>query len=135
MKKRWKILIGIVLGLVTCVAVVWLLGGRTLTKTARISIDAPAEQVFSYLTTPELIKEWIEGVTEMTPLTEGGHRVGAKSKVVVDSNGTGFEMTGEVVRSEPAKLLEVRLTSSMFDVTNTYELKTAGNQTHVQQTM
>ncbi len=135
MKRVLYILGGCVAVVVLAVFVLWLIGGQTFTNVAEVTIDAPADSVFVHLTDDEKLTKWIDGVTEMEPLTEGGHRVGAKSRIVVEEDGNEFEMTSEVVETEQDRLLVVRITSSMFEVNSRYELTQRDNATHVTHTM
>ena len=121
-----------VLGLVlAAVAGLYAVGGQTARYQADVEIDAAPETVFEYLTDSELLLQWLEGVTEIKPLTEGGHRVGAKARVTVREGDAAFIMEDEVIRSDAAELLEVRITSSVFEILSTYSLEPRGERTHL----
>ncbi|HWA97750.1 MAG TPA: SRPBCC family protein, partial [Pirellulales bacterium] len=111
------------------------LGGREQVNTAEATLAAPPAVVFAWITKPAKIKQWVEGITEIEPLTTSGHAVGAKSKIIIEEQGSRFEIRDEVTRSEPDRLVEVRMTSDMFDVTNLFELADEQGKTHLKQTM
>ena len=43
---------------VIAVAVLWILGGKQTEFSTALSIDAPPEVIFPYLTQPEQLKSW-----------------------------------------------------------------------------
>ena len=135
MRRLLRIVLVLVALLVGVGVVLWTIGGRTRTTMARISIKALPKVVFSHLTDEALLLKWMDGVTEITPLTEDGHRVGARSKVVVEKDGRRMEMEIKVARSEPDKLLEIHVTSPMFVVSNTYKLTVEDGATKLTQFM
>lgn len=130
-KKLFKIalaVVGVLLG--ACIAL-FLIGGRTVVYRAEIEIAAPTATVFNHLTDTELLLQWMEGVTKIEPLTEGGHRVGGKARVTIHENENEFVMEDEVLKSEPGELLQVRLTCPVFAATSTYDMHSHGSVTHV----
>ena len=135
LKKLFGIVAILFALLVVAVAVLWFVGGKTYVNTAEVTIDAPPSQVFPYLTEPDKLKQWLAGVVEIKPLTEGGHRVGAKGKIVVEEQGNKIEMEDEVLRSEDNKLLELRIFSPIFEINNLYELTDDQGKTHLKLTM
>ena len=71
-----------------------------ISTSSAVAIDAPAEEVWRALTTPELIKEWFLGVETETDWKQGSpivHRGEWQGKPYVDK--------GEIVRIEPPHLL------------------------------
>jgi uncharacterized protein YndB with AHSA1/START domain len=71
-----------------------------LATTNSITIDAPIDDVWKALTTPELIKQWFFGVDTETDWQVGSplvHRGEYQGKPYVDK--------GEIVRFDPPKLL------------------------------
>lgn len=112
--------------------ILYYIGGQTYESNAEVAIDSDPDTVFTYLTTDELLESWLDGITEFTRLTEGGHKVGAKAKIIVQPEGSApVEMISEVLRSEDGKLLEVRITSSMFTIDSLYELAPKDDMTHL----
>ncbi len=133
--KRKLIKIGLVVFgiLVAAVSLLYVVGGRTGVYRADVEIDAPPETVFTYLIDSELLLQWMDGVTEIKPLTEGEHGVGARSRVTIHEGDAAFVMEDEVLRTQPGELLQVRLTSSAFDILSTYNLHSHGDTTHLSQ--
>lgn len=70
---------------------------RTSTST---TIEAPAEEVWDALTTPELIKRWFFGVDTETDWQPGSPIVHRG-----EWQGKPYEDKGEIVRNEPPTLL------------------------------
>jgi uncharacterized protein YndB with AHSA1/START domain len=96
-----------------------------------VEIVRPAAAVFPWLIEPERLKQWIGGLAESTPLTEGGIRVGARSQEVIIERGQRYAMETEVTAYEPDRLLGVLITSDGFEVDGRYELEQRGNTTYV----
>jgi uncharacterized protein YndB with AHSA1/START domain len=67
---------------------------------ASVTIDAPADEVWAALTTPELIKRWFFGVDTQTDWTVGSPIVHRG-----EYQGTPYEDTGIIERFEPGRLL------------------------------
>jgi uncharacterized protein YndB with AHSA1/START domain len=65
-----------------------------------ILIEAPAEEVWKALTTPELIKQWFFGVD-----TETDWKVGSALVHKGEFQGKPYEDKGEILRFEPPRLL------------------------------
>ena len=74
--------------------------GDELRTRAEIAIDAPAEQVWKALTTPELIKRWFFGVDTETDWTEGGPIVHRG-----EYQGMPYEDKGTIVKVDPGRVL------------------------------
>ena len=71
-----------------------------ISTSSSVAIDAPADEVWRALTTPELIKRWFFGVDTETDWKQGSpivHRGEWQGKPYVDK--------GEIVRIEPPHLL------------------------------
>lgn len=115
--------------------VLWVVGGQTFINIAEVTIAAPAERVFDFLSEDDKVKQWMKGVAEIKPLEPGERKVGAKARIVVEEDGHRLEMQDEVLRLEPGRLLEVRITHDMFAITSLYELSETGGQTHLKHTM
>jgi uncharacterized protein YndB with AHSA1/START domain len=75
---------------------------------ASINIDAPAENVWKVLTTPELIKKYLIGTTVTTDWKQG-------SAINYDGeyNGKEYHDKGKILKIIPAKLLQSTYWSSM----------------------
>jgi uncharacterized protein YndB with AHSA1/START domain len=74
--------------------------GTEITTSSSVSIDAPVDEVWRALTTPELIQRWFFGVQTESDWTQGSpivHRGEWQGKPYVDK--------GEIVRIEPPHVL------------------------------
>jgi len=77
-----------------------------------VEIARPPEQVWRYLTDPVLARKWRSGILEVTPLTEGGTRVGARERVLVSvGEGETMVVEDEITRLEAPHRLELTLKS------------------------
>lgn len=94
-----------------------------------VVIGAPPERVFPFMIEPELLKQWMNGLKESRPLTEGGLRVGARSEELVEEDGRRMVVLTEVVRLDHNRALVVKLENEIFDAVSSYELLAAGDAT------
>ncbi|PQO43461.1 hypothetical protein C5Y93_22655 [Blastopirellula marina] len=130
--SRWMRTISVVFVVaIIAVVVLWFVGGRTIHYHAQVRILAPPAKVYPYLTDPDLLKQWMGDVAAITPLDDKGDEVGAKSTVLVDSNGEKLEMVSEIVEITPDKSLKVRLTCDMFVVVSDYQLSESQGATEL----
>ena len=67
---------------------------------ASVTIEAPSEDVWKALTTPELIKQWFFGVDTVSDWTVGGSIVHRG-----EYQGMPYEDAGTIERLEPGRLL------------------------------
>jgi uncharacterized protein YndB with AHSA1/START domain len=96
-----------------------------------VEIERPAAAVFPYLTDGEKLRQWVGGLVESTALTEGGARVGAKSREVVEERGQRFELETEITTCVPNEALQARITSQGFETLSTYRLQEDGGRTRL----
>jgi hypothetical protein len=66
------------------------------------------------------------GLVESTALTEGGARVGARSREVVEERGQRSELETEITSHVPNEALQARITSKGFVTLSTYRLQEEG---------
>src|SRR5918995_3751638 len=71
-----------------------------ISTSSSVAIEAPADEVWRALTTPELIKQWFFGVETETDWEEGSPIVHRG-----EWQGKPYEDRGEIVRIEPPHLL------------------------------
>jgi uncharacterized protein YndB with AHSA1/START domain len=103
-----------------------------------LTADVPAEPhaVFRYLTEPDLLPRWIDGLRESRPLGDRGMRVGAKSIEVVEANGKMMEIISEVTALDEDRALSVRITyPGAGDTDMAYELTPVPHGTQVRLTV
>lgn len=99
--------------------------------THTLTIDRPPAQVFMYIDDTEHAKKWLSGLVEITPLTEGGNRVGAKSRHLYNENGREFEMEEEMLIYEPNRRVKIKGEASFFDLTAEYTLTDTNGSTRL----
>ena len=63
----------------------------------RVTVDAPPERVFPFLTEPERVMKWMSGVVKFERLTEGPLRVGSQ-----------LRQTRRMMGHDAAEVFEVR---------------------------
>ena len=119
MVKRILQFVGILLAvLLVASGVLWVMGGKTFIHQAQVPTSATPAEVFTHVTQSELIPQWADKVSRVEPLTEGGHKVGAKAKIVVVENGKEFVFYDEVTASEQDQFVATHITSDMFTADN-----------------
>ena len=87
-----------------------------------VEIARPPEVVFRHLLEPELMKRWIGGLVEFTPLDEGP-RLGSRSRQRVEQAGRTWEVESEIVELVPERRLAARTTASTFTTVLAYDLE------------
>ena len=97
--------------------------------TSQIEIQRPAQDVFSWLDDSEKAIQWLSGLEEIVPITEGGNRVGAQAKHVYVENGRRIEMVEETLAYEPNRHVTLRGVSESFTMTAEYTLTPKGDAT------
>jgi uncharacterized protein YndB with AHSA1/START domain len=79
---------------------------------ATVEIARPAAQVWRHMEDPALSRKWMSGIIEMTPLTEGGLRVGARERLVIAVDADErMVMESEFTRIEKPHRLELTIQS------------------------
>lgn len=100
-----------------------------------ISISRPASEVFPWLVEPDRLMQWLGGLREITPLTEGDPRVGARSRDVVESHGERFDLETTITEFDPPRLLSVRVEGEAFTMAGRYELERRNGATELTYTI
>jgi uncharacterized protein YndB with AHSA1/START domain len=99
-------------------------------------VPAESDEVFRYLTDPDLLPRWIDGLRESRPVGDGVTRVGARSIEVVEARGKMVEMTSEVTVLDPGRALGVRITyPGAGDTDMVYELTPVARGTELRLTV
>jgi uncharacterized protein YndB with AHSA1/START domain len=97
-----------------------------------IQIDKPASQVFPWLTEEARLVQWITGLKSNEPLTEGGLRVGARSKEIVEGQGGEiFVIISEITSLEMNSELGMAFTFDSFEMEALYQLSEKDGTTTV----
>lgn len=118
-----KLLLLLIVLAVGAVGVLYAIGGSEMEFVVKQDIKAKRNDVYKLITDPEKVKKWIEGIKSIEPIGEiKGHKVGAKSKIVVESEGTTIEMIDEVTKTTLNQETELTMTSDMFEVVQHFKL-------------
>lgn len=99
--------------------------------TYSITINKPVEDVFAYINDEEHMTKWLSGLVSITPLDDGGARVGAKSRQVYNENGREFEMIEEMLIYKPNQHVKIKAESDMFDIMAEYHLTPVNDGTRI----
>jgi uncharacterized protein YndB with AHSA1/START domain len=100
------------------------------------AVPADPREVFRYLTEPDLLPRWIDGLRESRPLGDRVMRVGAKSIEVVEAHGRMIEIISEVTALNEDRALSVRITyPGAGDTDMTYELTPVAHGTELRLTV
>ena len=100
------------------------------------AVPAEPHEVFRYLTEPDLLPRWIDGLRESRPLGDRAMRVGAKSIEVVEAHGKTMEITSEVTALDADRALSVRITyPGAGDTDMAYELTPVAHGTELRLTV
>src|SRR3712207_502133 len=101
-----------------------------------VVVPAGPHEVFRYLTEPDLLPRWIDGLRESRPMGDGAMRVGAKSIDVVQAQGKSMEIISEVTALDPDRALSVRITyPGAGDTDMAYALTPVADGTEVRLTV
>ena len=122
MKPFLRILAATIGLLVIAGGVLFLIGGKQFSVIAETRIDAAPDQVFWRLTDPEQAKQWVDGLQEVEPLTEGGHRVGARSRLTISQGNSTVELEDQVWQSVPGQSLVLRMEGKLFETISVMQL-------------
>ncbi len=76
---------------------------------ASIEIDRPPAEVFPWLLDPEKRLQWVSGLVSSEPVDETSYRE------VVQEHGQRIQATATVVRHEPPRALEIRMSGRGFE--------------------
>ncbi|MGI9519119.1 MAG: SRPBCC family protein [Pirellulaceae bacterium] len=133
MKPFLRILVATIGLLVIAGGALFLVGGKQFPVIAETRIDASPDQVFWRLIDPDEVKKWVAGLEQIEPLTEGGHRVGARAKLTMAQGNSRFELEDEVLQSVPNQSLVVRMSGNMVQSISAVQLTSDRDATVVRQ--
>jgi len=131
-----KTALTILLVLIIVGAALWILGGKESEYYTGLSIAAPPEAIFPYLTQPERLKSWTDGLVEVsefgpTPEADGAASAPVEKTLRVMSNADGSQTHSQdqVIRYEENLFISVQSTFPQQIVTYIYHLEPKGGQT------
>ncbi|MGI8607418.1 MAG: SRPBCC family protein [Gaiellaceae bacterium] len=83
---------------------------------------APAA-VFPYLTEPERLQQWVNGLTTFEAVGGESAHVGARSRQVMVIRGREWKLDGELTALEPDRYVEARMEGKGFTARTSYVLE------------
>jgi len=133
-----KILLSSLLVVAIVGAALWIMGGKQSEYSTALSIDAPPEAIFPYLTQPEHLKRWTSGLSEVeellpAPKIDGlaTSRAPLTSRVVSLADGKQTRFSDQVIRYEENVSISVQSTNDQQVLTGIYQLEPRDGQTFV----
>ena len=97
--------------------------------TYAMQIDAPPEDVFSWISDRERLLQWIPNLVEYVQTVDKDGGVGSRFRQVYVENGRRMEMEGEVVEFERNRRLGCDIRGKVFDLSVHYQLEDLGGRT------
>ena len=106
----------------------WIIGGKKNEYSTSLVIDAQPQQVFPYLTQPDHMKSWIEGLTEVSELVKPPEKdlpapPVTTARVMRTEGGKQIRYQDEIIRFDPHKLVSVQSRNPSQVVTAIYQLE------------
>jgi len=106
------------------------------TSIATIEIEAPANAVYRFFTTPHLLSETIGGLLSHTPLGGPGEwRLGSRGVDKARDGENDVEIESEVLAFQPDRSLNVRIESKGYKVIVDFHLFESERRTTVRQSV
>lgn len=100
-------------------------------STAKVAIDRQPQEVFPWLSDPDLMRQWLPGLTEVIPLSAGGPGLGARYRQVIVEQGNRMEFETEITDFKPPREIAVLISADPFEVHATYQLERTDRGTSV----
>ncbi len=126
------VLLAIVVGGYAAVQLFW---ERSYGNTAAVQIARPAQTVYALLTDTNQLGQWVQGLEQAVPLTQGGLRVGARRREYLVFDGTRYRVDSRVLAFQPNQSLRLAISSAGFSAVAEYTLlpSTGGTMLTLQQ--
>ena len=99
-----------------------------------VEIDAGPDEVFPWLVEPEKLARWISGFAGSEALTEGGARLGARSRDTLREGSRTIVAHTEITEFELGRLMRVRIEAGGFRSDDVYRLTAMGDGTTLEYT-
>lgn len=129
MSRVTRVLIVLAFLLLLAGVTLFWMGGRQRQYKSHVTINAPKEVVFQYLTDNPKIQAWSSGVAQVQPQSEGGHQKGAKSHISVTVSGYRLEIDSEVLETIADDRLITALNSPQMTARSDFQLEESNGQT------
>jgi hypothetical protein len=131
MRSLTRFLLFLLLLAMIAAAALWIIGGKKDEYSISLVIDAHPNQVFPYLTQPDLLKQWASGlvqVEELRPLADGSNRTIKTTRIVVDQSGKRTAFEDEVLRHSENEAVTVQSSNAAQVITAIYQLDLKDNR-------
>ena len=100
-----------------------------------ITINRPAEEVFTFAVDPANSAKWQEGIVEAKVTSSGAVGVGTTYRYVVKAMGQKLDTTGEITAWEPPKIYAWKATSGPFPMSGGIACEAVADGTRITQTV
>lgn len=123
-----KLLITLLIVAGVAASSLWIIGGKKNEYSTSLVIDAQPQQVFPYLTQPDLLKSWIDGLAEVSELVKPPEEklpspAVTTPRVFRSANGKQIRFQDEIIRFDPDKLVSVQSRNGSHVITSIYQLE------------
>jgi carbon monoxide dehydrogenase subunit G len=98
--------------------------------TAEVEIDAPIDQVFSYVTDPHNLVHWYQGVSDLRDVSDPTG-VGQRFTFTAHFLGKRLEATNEVTDFEPITLYALRAVNGPYHGAEHFQFEQKNNGTRI----
>jgi carbon monoxide dehydrogenase subunit G len=102
--------------------------------TSAVEIAAGPDAVFEWLIEPDRLARWISGFAGSEALTEGGARLGARSRDTLREGSRTMVAETEITEFEPGRLMRVSIDAGGVRSDDSYALTPAGKGTRLEYT-
>ena len=126
-----KFLMLLLIGIVIAVISLWLVGGKKQSYEAKVSIEAPADVIFSYLIDGNERKRWQVGLIEYSPTSETQECVGAQATTLVEVAGEQVEYEEKIIRYQKNEFLSTKGTGPKETSTAVFRLEQLAGSTNL----
>lgn len=123
MSGSLKIVLSLSAIIVIAVGAIGIYGSKKTSCSTELTIDAPAAAIFQYLRDSEKQKQWLDGLVQVTPVTDTADVVGSVARIVVDQNGKTIGFENKIIRFDENEALTIRSSNSSTVNTLVFQLR------------
>lgn len=134
MKTSTRFFLFLSIFVIVVVSGIWIWGGKKHEYVAKLLIDRQPQQVFSYLTQPDSLMQWVSGlksVEELSPAKGAASRAEKTQRVVKETSGNQTHFQDQVIRFEQDELLTVQSTNGTEIITSIFQLEPTAGKTQL----
>ena len=97
------------------------------------TISAPVSRVFEAIVDPDMVKQWLAGLSEFRFTGSQDREIGSRFVQVWDESGDLYELVGKIVDYEQNERYSIELIGKGISVKVDYALKEDGELTQITQ--